>query len=276
MSFLAASADGSFPESLPVNELFEFPAFLFKDSTWLAMNRTGMLYLLAAVITVVLLTAGFSNSKVVPGRLQAGMEQLYEFIKNDIAGQVIGKGGEKFVPFLLSLFLFIFVCNFFEIMPFVNFPPTSRMAVPALLALSVWVVFIAAGIKAQGLGGYLKGVAIPPGVPGPILVLVIPIEIVSTFVLRPFTHAVRLFANMMAGHILLAVTFLASNAFLFTFINYDNVVGGLNVRGLPVGIIAFAGAVAFVAFEFVVGLLQAYIFTILTAVYLSGSLSPHH
>ena len=264
---------GCFPEDLPLAPLFEFPAFLFEDSALFAFNRTAMLYLLAGLITIALMWAAFGKPKIVPGRFQAGMEGMVDIVRTNIVPQAIGPDGAKFVPLLTSIFLFIFVNNFFEIMPFVNFPSTGRMAVPAMLAIMSLVMFILVGIKAQGPKYFINAVK-PPGVPAPILVLIIPIEIISTFVVRPLTLAVRLFANMMAGHILLTVVFLATNAFLIDF--HDLASPALNVRGLPIGIIALAGAVALVAFELLVGFLQAYIFTILTAVYIGGAMHPEH
>lgn len=279
MSLLLAAAEcpeanpGCFPQDLPLGPLFEFPAFLFEDSTLFAFNRTAMLYLLAAVITIGLMMAAFSNARIVPNRFQAAMEGLVDIVRTNIVPQAIGPDGLKYVPLLTSMFLFIFVNNFFEVMPFVNFPSTGRMALPAMLAIMVLTLFILVGVKAQGPRYFINAVK-PPGVPAPILVLIIPIEIISTFVVRPLTLAVRLFANMMAGHILLTVVFLAANAFLIDF--HDLLSPAFNLRGLPIGIVALAGAVAMVAFELLVGFLQAYIFTILTAVYIGGSLHPEH
>ena len=264
---------GCFPEDLPLAPLFEFPAFLFEDSTLFAFNRTSMLYVLAALITIGLMWAAFGNPKIVPGRFQAAMEGMVDIVRTNIVPQAIGPAGAKFVPLLTSIFLFIFVNNFFEIMPFVIFPSTGRMAVPAMLAIMSLVMFILVGIKAQGPKYFINAVK-PPGVPAPILVLIIPIEIISTFVVRPLTLAVRLFANMMAGHILLTVVFLATNAFLIDF--HDLTSPAFNVKGFPIGLIALVGSVGLVAFELLVGFLQAYIFTILTAVYIGGSLNPEH
>lgn len=271
---LAAASDGGFPDELPLRELFEFPAFLFEDSALFAFNRTAMLYLLAALITCGLMLAAFNrNSKLVPGRFQGAMEGLVDIVRTNIVPQAIGPDGKKFIPLLTSIFLFIFVNNFFEIMPFVNFPSTGRMAVPALLAVMSLVMFIAVGVKAQGPKYFLNAV-MPPGLPIGVYFLVIPIEIVSTFVVRPLTLAVRLFANMMAGHILLTVVFLAANAFFIDF--HELTSPAFNPRGFPIGLIAIAGSVALVAFELLVSFLQAYIFTILTAVYIGGSLHPDH
>ena len=271
---LAASSDGGFPDELPLRELFEFPAFLFEDSALFAFNRTAMLYLLAALITCGLMLAAFNrNSKLVPGRFQGAMEGLVDIVRTNIVPQAIGPDGKKFIPLLTSIFLFIFVNNFFEIMPFVNFPSTGRMAVPALLAIMSLTMFVAVGLKAQGPKYFINAV-MPPGLPVGVYFLVVPIEIVSTFIVRPLTLAVRLFANMMAGHILLTVVFLAANAFFIDF--HDLTSPAFNLRGFPIGLVALAGAVALVAFELLVSFLQAYIFTILTAVYIGGSLHPDH
>jgi F-type H+-transporting ATPase subunit a len=257
-----------------LEELFEFPP-IFGEGLF-AFNRVSLLYVLAAAIVIGLFVAAFKDAEVVPGKLQSVMESIVEFVREQIVIEVIGPAGLKFVPFLTALFGFIFINNFFEIMPLVQMPSTGRMAVPAFLALTVWTLFILVGIKSQGLA-YFKNVAIPGGVPAFVLPLVIPIEIVSTFIVRPLTLAVRLFANMMAGHILLAIIFIAANAFLL------DVHGGINpaewnfnLRGAPIGLVALAFGPAMVAFELMVGALQAYIFTILAAVYIGGSLHPEH
>ncbi len=272
MSLLATEGGGFHVP--PLEELFEFPAFLFKDNTWLALNKTGLLYLLSAVIVSALMIAAFSNAKIVPGKLQAAMESVVDFIREGIVVEVMGPGGLRYLPLLTSIFLFVWVNNLYEITPFVQFPSTGRMAVPAMLAFMVWTMFILVGIKTQGMK-YFVNVAFPPGVPKAIYPLVVPIEIVSTFIVRPLTLSVRLFANMMAGHILLAIIFIAANAFL---IDFHNGLGGIsfNLKGSPIGLVALAFGPAMVGFELMVGALQAYIFTILTAVYISSSMSAEH
>jgi F-type H+-transporting ATPase subunit a len=268
VNLMLAAEGGGFPTPFPVRELFEFGP-LFGEGLF-AFNRVSLLYLLSAVIITVLVVRAFGSAQVVPGKLQNIMESLVQFVREQIALEVIGPDGLKFVPFLTSIFLFVWVNNFYEVMPFVQFPSTGRMAVPAFLALTVWAVFVFVGIKSQGIA-YFKNVAIPGGVPGFVLPLVIPIEIVSTFIVRPLTLAVRLFANMMAGHILLAIIFLAANAFLLDVTSWS-----FNLKASPIGLVALAAGPAMVAFEIMVGALQAYIFTILTAVYIGGSLHPEH
>lgn len=258
----------------PLEELFEFPAIFFKDSTWFAFNRTALLFVLSAIIVSALMIAAFRKPKIVPGKLQAAMESVIDFIREGIVLEVMGPGGLRYLPLLTAMFLFIFVNNLYEILPFVNFPTTSRMAVPAMMAFLVWTMFILVGLKTQGIK-YFKNVAVPGGVPAFVLPLVIPIEIVSTFIVRPLTLSVRLFANMMAGHILLSIIFIAANAFL---LDVHSGLGGIsfNLAGSPIGIIALAFGPAMVGFELMVGALQAYIFTILTAVYISSSMSAEH
>lgn len=259
----------------PLTELFEF-APMFGDGLF-AFNRVALLYLVAAAVVCGLMLVAFRNPSIVPGKFQSVMEAMVDFVREQIVLQVIGPDGLRFLPFLFSLFLFIFVNNFFEIMPLVQFPSTGRMAMPAFLAFVVFAVYWATAFKAQGLA-YIKNTAIPPGVPAFVLPLVIPIELAQVLIIRPLTLAVRLFANMMAGHILLAILFIAANAFL---IDVHGLYSGLsdisvNWRGLPIGIVALVAAPAMVAFELMVGALQAYIFTILAAVYIGGSMHPEH
>jgi F-type H+-transporting ATPase subunit a len=199
----------------------------------------------------------------VPGRLQAAVEGLISFIREQIAIQVMGHDGVRWVPLLTTIFVFVWVLNLLGVLPPFLFPPTSRMAIPALLAITVYVLFVIMGFKAQGFA-YLKNTLFPPGAPKPVYLLLTPIELISVFIVRPLTLSVRLFANLLAGHIILTLIFITVHVFLALR------------PGLPVGIIAFAAAPLMIGFELVVGLLQAYIFTILTAVYIGSSLHPDH
>jgi F-type H+-transporting ATPase subunit a len=262
-TLLAAVEYGGPWEVPPVSELFEFPPFLFED-TIIAFNRVALLTLLASALALVVLWAGLGNPKLVPGKLQAACEAIVEFVREQIAIQVIGADGVRWVPLLLTIFMWVWMNNLFEIVPFINFPPTSRIALPFFLAVIVYVLYIYLGIRAQGAGTYFKESIFPPAAPKPLWVLIGPIELISTFITRPVTLTVRLFANMMAGHILLTLLFITTHAFL---------VWG---PGLPIGVVAFAASPLMIGFEFVVGLLQAYIFTILTAVYIGSSLHPEH
>ena len=253
----------------PVNELFEFEPFLFKNSEIFAFNRVALLTLLGVAIAAALMLAAFRKPKLVPGRLQAAMEGLVQFIRDQIAVETMGSEGVKWVPLLTTIFMFVWILNLFEIVPGINFPPTSRMAIPAFLALMVYVMFIFQGFKHQGFG-YLKNTLFPPGAPIFLYVLLTPIEFISTFIARPLTLAVRLFANLLAGHIILTLIFITIHAFL--------TIPGLTEfsKGFPIGVVALVAAPLLIGFELVVGLLQAYIFTILTAVYIGGSIHPEH
>ena len=176
--------------------------------------------------------------------------------------ETIGEEGKKFVPFLTTMFFFILFSNIFEVVPGIQFPANSRMAVPITLALVVWVIYNFVGVRAQGLGGYLKNSLFPPGVPVALYLIVTPIELVSTFVVRPFSLAIRLWANMVAGHLLL-VTFAVLTHTLWS-------------NGFVGAVAPFSMLIMMTGFEILVSVLQAFIFTILTAVYIGGSLHPAH
>jgi F-type H+-transporting ATPase subunit a len=145
-------------------------------------------------------------------------------------------------------------------------PANARMAIPALLALFVWAVFNGVGIKHQGFFGYFKSVLFPPGVPKALYILVTPIEFISTILVRPFSLAVRLFANMLAGHILLVTFAILTDALFFA----------KDVPLKPVSILPFFMLIFLTVFEILVSFLQAYIFTILAAVYIGGAAHPEH
>ncbi len=260
---LAAVEYGGPWEVPPVSELFTFEAFAF-EGTIFAFNRVALLVLFASVVAMAILWIGLVNPKLVPGKFQVACESLVEFIREQIAIQVIGADGVRWVPLLLTIFMFVWINNLFEIIPLINFPPTSRIAIPFFLAVMVWVLYIYLGIRTQGAGRYFKESIFPPSAPKALWPLIGPIELISNFITRPITLTVRLFANMMAGHILLTLLFITAHAFM---------VWG---RGLPVGIVGFVASPVLIGFEFVVGLLQAYIFTILTAVYIGSSLHPEH
>lgn len=264
--FLAAAEwGGEFSGALdPINNLFAFPP-IWEFSLFgvdLSINRTILIAWLMTIVCGALFVIGFRNAKVVPGKLQSLLETAIDFVRG-IALDIIGPKGLRFVPLLTTLFVFIFFMNIAKITPLLMLPPTSRIAWPLFLALTSWVVYIGVGIKEQGLGGYFKGVAFPSGVPKVLYIILTPIEIISTLVLRPLTLAVRLFANMVAGHILVVITLVTVHVFLYPR------------PGLPVGVFGLIASPLVFGFElFIIGL-QAYIFTMLTAVYISSSMEAH-
>jgi F-type H+-transporting ATPase subunit a len=236
----------------------------------LGLNKTAAVYLFATVATIVLFWLGTRRKDaLVPARGFSGLmqntaESGVGFVRNQIIMQTMGVDGLYWLPYLTTMFFFIFFSNITEIIPAVQFPANARFAMPMVLALATWVFFIFIGIKRQGPYHYFKGALIPPGVPKALLILVVPIEFISTFLVRPFSLMVRLFANMLAGHLIL-VTFSVLTAALwalgFTFV---------------IAPFSFGLLVAMTGFEILVSFLQAFIFTILTGVYIGGAMHPEH
>lgn len=263
----AAEWGGEFEGVLdPINALFDFPAIIPLElfGVDLGINRTILIAWLVTAAAATLFVVGLRSPQVVPGKLQAFLESIVDFIRG-IALEIIGPKGTRFVPLLTTFFVGIFVLNVAKITPFLMLPPTSRMAWPAFLALISWLVFVGVGIKEQGFGAYFGGIMFPPGVPKALYVILTPIELLSNLILRPFTLAVRLFANMVAGHILVVITLSAIHVFLPS-VPVGWMVGGFALIAAPVVF----------GFElFIIGL-QAYIFTMLTAVYISSSMEAHH
>jgi F-type H+-transporting ATPase subunit a len=247
----------------PIDHLINWPDFLF-DGTPFAINKTVLIYFFAAIVTMLFFFLAARRAALVPRGMQNLAEASLDFIREGVIMQTIGPDGMRFLPFLTTMFFFIFFSNITEVIPFVQFPANARMAVPMILALLVWVIYNVVGVAKQGFIGYMKSSLIPPGVPWILLFLVIPIEFVSTFLVRPFSLAVRLFANMLAGHLIL-VTFAVICAALWSLTPL--------VVILP---FAFGLLVGLTGFEVLVAALQAFIFTILAAVYIGGSMHPEH
>jgi F-type H+-transporting ATPase subunit a len=247
----------------PISHVIEWPELLFEDTPF-AVNKATILFAVSTLLTLGFFLLAGSKRKLVPSGVQNMAEASVDFIREGVILQTIGPDGMRYLPFLTAMFFFIFFINIFEIVPFVQFPATSRFAVPVFLAILVWIIFNVVGVAKQGLFGYIKNSTIPPGVPKFLLPLVALIEFVSTFLVRPFSLAVRLFANMLAGHLIL-VTFSVLCAALF--------IKQWFVVILP---FSFALLVGLTGFEILVAFLQAFIFTILTAVYIGSSMHPEH
>jgi F-type H+-transporting ATPase subunit a len=248
-----------------VKELFEFANFGASQ-----ISRTEILILLAGLIPVAVMYFGLRKKSTVPGKLQSVVESIFSFVKDEIAVGVIGRGGEKFTPYLISIFMFVLVGNLFEVTPLVNFPVTSRMALPLFLSLLTYVIFLVVGVQKQGIG-YFTHLIWPPGVPIALKPLVGIIELVSVLLVRPFSLAVRLFANLVAGHVMLSL--LLASAYFFIVQP-----GGVEylISRAPIGAAWFTLGLAIYGFELIVSILQAYIFTLLSAVYIQTSLHPEH
>ena len=233
------------------------------------INKVVIIAILSALIgTVLFLVASMKDARKAPKGARNLAEIIVEFIEKNITMETMGKSGMGWTPFLLTMFVFIYLCNLPGIIPFIQMPATARMGIPAFMALLVWVVFNATGIKHQGLFGYFKNVLFPPGVPKALYILVTPIELISTLVVRPFSLAVRLFANMLAGHLLLVIFALLSQSLIQA--------ETMRVFLIPIGVLPFGLLIFLTAFEILVAFLQAYIFTVLTAVYIGGATHPEH
>ncbi len=248
----------------------EFPpinALLRWQDIFPTFNKVALIAVCAALIGIVLfLLASRRDPMVAPTGSRNLAEATIEFIEEGIVMQTLGKSGLRWTPFLLSLFIFIFLCNIPEVLPVIAMPATARIAIPLSLALLVWVIYIGTGIKHQGLG-YFGHLLWPPGVPTALKPLVGAIEFISTIIVTPFSLTVRLMANMLAGHILLVTFALLTEALLLAETKQAFLV--------PMSILPFGMLIFLTAFEILVAFLQAYIFTILAAVYINNSTQGH-
>jgi F-type H+-transporting ATPase subunit a len=243
----------------PVSHVVEWPAIWGHGA--FAVNKVVLLMWLAVILVLGLLFAGGKRA-LVPTGVQNIAEMAVEFVQDGIIMQTMGPDGLAYTPYLLTLFLFIFVCNIYEIIPVIQMPVSARIALPAFMAVVTWIIYLVVGIKNQGPIGYFKNIMFPPGVPVFIYPILSPVEFISTIFVRPFALAVRLFANLLAGHLILV-----SFAVLATALFKSTIIGAVAPGGL---LIALTG------FELLVSFLQAYIFTILAAVFIGGSMHPEH
>lgn len=226
----------------------------------IAFTNSALFMFLAVGAIVVLLIGGMRHRALVPGRLQSIAELSYEFVA-DIVQSSAGSDGMKFLPLVFSLFMFILFANLIGLIPY-TFTVTSHIIITAALALLVFFTVLVYGVREHGLH-FFKLFA-PSGIPIFVLPLLIVIEILS-FLSRPLSHSVRLFANMLAGHIALKL-----------FGAFVVMIGGLGIFGLFGAVVPLAFTVALTALEFLVAFLQAYVFVILTCVYLADALHPSH
>jgi ATP synthase subunit 6 len=240
---------------------FDLPGFF--DS---GFTKPMLLLILGAVVVFVFFWLASRRASLVPSRLQYAGESAYGMVRNGIARDIIGGHDfAKFVPYLVTLFFFILVNNLFGSFPLLQFPTFSRASMAYALAGVSWVLYNAVGIKRHGFLGYLKLQCVPAGVQAFMLPLLIPLEFFSNILVRPVTLALRLFANMFAGHILLLL-FATGGLYLIQH-------GGI---GYVAGPVAWALAIAISFLEILVQFLQAYVFTLLNAMYLQGALADEH
>ncbi|MDB5581921.1 MAG: synthase subunit [Bradyrhizobium sp.] len=220
-------------------------------------NSSAYMFLSVAVISLLMLGTG---RQLIPGRMQSVAELSYEFVATTIRSTA-GSEGMKFFPLIFSLFMFIMISNFIGIVPY-TFTVSSHLIVTVALALVVFFTVLIYGLYKNGLK-FFK-IFVPSGVPIAILPLVMFIEVLSFF-LRPVSHSVRLFANMLAGHIALKV-----------FASFIGMLGALGFLGWAGAVLPLGLTMALTALELLVAFLQAYVFAILTCIYLNDALHPGH
>lgn len=243
-----------------------FPEVLLFEGTPFAITRITLAQFLATAILVVVLLLGTRRLRVIPTRGQGVIEFLFGFVREQIAFQVLGeKDGKRFLPLLTSLFFIILFMNFTGVLPFVNIPGTSVAGAPIVFAIVAYIAFIYAGIRKQGGLRFLKNSLVPSGVPVYLVPVVALVELISTFVARPVSLFLRLLMNMMVGHLMLVLFFSATHFFLLSM-NW--------FTPLSAGTLAFS--FVYTLFEMFVYALQAYVFTILTAVYIQLAVADEH
>jgi F-type H+-transporting ATPase subunit a len=248
-----------------------FPAPGLQDFDFKPLFKVGSFgftkpMLIAVIVTVAVIAflwAAFAKPKLIPGRAQSLGEMGILAVRDQILRPALGRRGDTYLPFIVSLFFFIFLSNLMELIPLLQFPEMSRIGFVWPMVFMVYALYLFLGFKNQGAWGYFKNM-IPPGVPPPVLIILIPVEVARFFIVQPFTLGVRLFANMFAGHLLLTI-FMVATWYLMSF---------------SVGLLFAAGSAVMVLFvfllELLVDLLQAFIFTTLTATYIASSLEAAH
>ena len=249
----------------PGPEIFDLPPLWEGAPTWL--TKPTLLAALSAVILIALFWGAFANPKLVPRGLQNLGEIGYMFVREQIGRPFLGKDTDRFMPLLVSIFFLVLVWNLMGVFPVIQFPVASHIAFPIVLAAAVYLLRIYLGIKHQGPIGYFKNMMFPPGVPKPVYILLAPIEFLSNMIIAPFTHAVRLFANMFAGHMLLA---------FFSMVGFWFLIEKLTLPGSTIGILGVVMTIILTAFEMFIQFLQAFLFAMLAAMYIDQGLHAEH
>lgn len=266
-AIVLAEGDSHFPPGIHSFDFADW--FSGLSGTALAHMFTTITLGVWATVAILIVFFLWANRKpqIVPTKKQWLAESAYGFIRNTVAIDLMGKkDGVRFAPYLATLFLFIVLMNFWAVVPGIQISPNAHIAFPAMLAILSWIIYVWVGIKQHGLAKWLKITVVPPGAPMFIYPLLIPIEILQNIILRPVTLALRLFANMFAGHLILLVFILGG----FEMLNSGNIF----IQGLSV--FSFGMGIAMTLFELIVILLQAYVFTLLTGMYIQGSLAEEH
>lgn len=260
-AYLAAEDGGFSPPTVEHSFFFD----KIGDGSVISSVKAMGLLIVGVIVIIAFFMAVSRRAAVIPNRWQFAGEGLYGFVRNGVAIEILGKNGRKWAGFLATLFVFVLMMNLWELVPVAQLPVTSHFAVPVFLAVMIWVIYNVVGIRKHGLVGYLKLMCYIPGIPWYMHILLIPIEFLSNIILRPFTLAVRLFANMFAGHMLVGVASVGTT-FLF----------GSGIFNTALSILPFVASIFLVFFELLICALQAYVFVLLAAIYLESSLADSH
>jgi F-type H+-transporting ATPase subunit a len=259
LSALSAKGEEFVP---PSSKDFVLPP-IFGDNAF--TTKPIFLIGLSVILISIFFVLSARKAAIVPSKFQFAGELVYGFVRKDLGEEILGHEFKRFMPYLFSLFTFILTNNIFGIVPFIQFPTFSRISFAYVLGIITFIVFHYVGVRKQGIVKYVKDILFMPGVPKPVYILLTPIEIATYLIVRPLTISLRLFANMFAGHLLLMIFILGGEHLLQGAI-------GLKL----VSPFAFAFGIALTFFEFLVQCLQAYIFTLLTALYIAGGLADEH
>ncbi len=242
----------------------EFWQPLIGQGTW-AVTRPALLMVLSVILLSVWLLVTTRKKAVVPSRSQMATEAVYGLVRNGVARDLIGsKEFLRFVPLLFTMFTLILANNLFGVIPPMSYPTMSRIAFPIVLALIVWIIFHVVGMRKHGFFGYWKSL-VPAGLPVGMIIPIFFLELITDLFTRPVTLALRLFGNMFAGHILL-VLFISGGWYLLTSGGILSVAGG----------VTWVFGVVMTLFENLVEFLQAYVFTLLAALYIAGAVADEH
>lgn len=253
-------ADAAKPFQAPGVGDFEFPTIGG------FVTKPMLIVVLGSIAIAAFFYLAARRPQLVPGKLQYAGESVYGYVRDSIVGDAIGEEGRRFTPYLVTLFCFILVLNVSGIIPILQFPATSKIALPLFLAIISWGLFNYVGIKRQGFGKYFRNMMLPPGVPWPIYIILAPLEFISTIIIRPLTLTLRLTLNMFAGHLVLLLTILGGE---YLLVEKGGVFAVLSV-------IPFFFSIVMTFFEGFVQILQAYVFTLLSALYIAGALQEEH
>lgn len=259
---LETGGEGGFTP--PGLEDFVFDGGFIPGLDW--VNKPLIKELISVILILAFWLIAARRLKTVPGKFQFISEYLYTFIRNGVARDTIGHGWQPYFPYLLGLFCFIWVNNLFGLFPIFMFPTFSNIGYAWGLALLSWIIYNAAGVKKHGLM-YFKNSVLPAGVPLWLAPVIIPVEALSNFIIRPITLALRLFGNLLGGHLVVLV-FVVGGTYLLT--QADGIL--LNAAGGLTLLFTFA----IFALELLVVSLQAYIFTVLTASYVASATADEH